>query len=256
MLNTVDGASEPSPETAARTRGAPASLSVGWVVAFVAGATLALAIVLQRALVLDVAFLWNTLLLACAGAGLVVALAVKHRAHQSFGLANAATLARGAVVVLLFALSGTAGTPALGWLVVVIALLGLALDGIDGRLARRRGEVSDFGARFDMETDALLILGLTVLAWQLDKAGLWIVAAGALRYAFVGAGYLFTCLSRPLPHSRRRQTACVVQIVSLIVCLLPPITPPGSALVGLAGLIVLAGSFAVDIVWLARRAAD
>jgi hypothetical protein len=106
-----------------------------------------------------------------------------------------------------------------------------------------------------METDALLILALTLLAWQLGKAGPWIVAAGALRYAFVAAGYLFAWLRRPLPDSRRRQTVCVVQIVSLIACLLPPITPPVSAIVGLAGLLVLAGSFAVDIAWLRARAA-
>jgi hypothetical protein len=46
-----------------------------------------------------------------------------------------------------------------------------------------------------------------------------------------------------------------VQIVPLIACLLPPITPPVSAIVGLAGLLVLAGSFAVDIAWLRARAA-
>ena len=256
MLDTVDRAAEPSSERISRSGRAPAAFSVFWAVALFGGAALALATLIQRALGLEVAFLWNTLLLAGAGAGLVVVLAVRHRVAQSFGLANAATLARGAIVVLLFALSATAGTRALEWLVVVIALLGLALDGIDGRVARRRGEVSDFGARFDLETDALLIVALTVLAWQFGKAGVWIIAAGALRYAFVAAGYLVASLRRPLPYSRRRQTACVVQIVSLIVCLLPPLTSPLSALVGLAGLAVLAGSFAVDIAWLARRASE
>ena len=37
----------------------------------------------------------------------------------------------------------------------------LILDGVDGRVARARGEVSAFGARFDMETDALLLLCLS-----------------------------------------------------------------------------------------------
>ena len=36
----------------------------------------------------------------------------------------------------------------------------LALDGLDGWAARRQGLVSAFGARFDMEVDALLILAL------------------------------------------------------------------------------------------------
>jgi phosphatidylglycerophosphate synthase len=218
-------------------------------------ATVALAATLARALDLEVVFLTNTLIFACVGGDLVVLLAERHRVAHSFGLANAATLARGAAAVLLLALAGSAATPATGWVAVTIALLGLALDGVDGRVARRRGEVSAFGARFDMETDALLILGLTLLAWQLGKAGPWIVVAGALRYAFVAAGYLFAWLRRPLPQSLRRQTVCVVQIVSLIACLLPPLTPPASAVVGLAGLLVLAGSFAVDIAWLRARAA-
>src|SRR5437867_3690361 len=64
------------------------------------------------------------------------------------------------------------------------------LDGVDGWLARRTHMASTFGERFDMETDALLILVLSVLAWQYDKAGAWLVLAGLLRYLFVAAGWL------------------------------------------------------------------
>ena len=44
--------------------------------------------------------------------------------------------------------------------VAILALAGLVLllDGVDGWLARRGGWCSRFGARFDMETDALLVL--------------------------------------------------------------------------------------------------
>ena len=49
----------------------------------------------------------------------------------------------------------------------------------------RSNEASSFGARFDMETDALLILVLAALVWQHGKAGPWILAAGLMRYAFV-----------------------------------------------------------------------
>jgi hypothetical protein len=47
---------------------------------------------------------------------------------------------------------------------------------------------------------------------------------------------------------------CVVQIASLILCLAPFVAPPASAAIGLAGLVALLGSFAVDVAWLARRA--
>ena len=82
-----------------------------------------------------------------------------------------------------------------------LALPAVALDGVDGWLARRSGLSSDFGARYDMETDALLILVLAVLAWRQEKAGAWIVLAGAMRYLFVAAGYIWTWMTAPLPPS-------------------------------------------------------
>jgi hypothetical protein len=57
-----------------------------------------------------------------------------------------------------------------------------------------------------------------------------------------------------LPASRRRQAVCVVQIVVLLV-VVGPLLPRGvTAPLALAGLLVLAYSFAVDVAWLARRA--
>ncbi len=67
---------------------------------------------------------------------------------------------------------------ALGWMLVGLGVVAVALDGVDGVLARSRNEASAFGARFDMETDALLILVLAALVWQHGKAGAWILAAG------------------------------------------------------------------------------
>src|SRR5262249_42410023 len=157
-----------------------------------------------------------------------------------------------ALALLLLALLGSASTPVLAWSSVVLAVIALAFDGLDGALARRRGEASEFGARFDMETDALLILVLCALAWEQGKAGAWILLAGALRYLFVAAGFALPWLRRALPPSRRRQTACVVQIASLIVCLLPIVVSPVSDAIALVGLVLLLGSFAADVVWLAR----
>jgi hypothetical protein len=105
-----------------------------------------------------------------------------------------------------------------------------------------------------METDALLILVLAALAWSQGKAGAWILLAGALRYVFVAASLVVPWLAAPLPPSRRRQAVCVVQIASLILCLAPFVTLPASVAIGLAGLVVLFGSFAADVAWLARRA--
>ena len=40
----------------------------------------------------------------------------------------------------------------------MLASVALILDGVDGKVARRTRNASAFGARFDMEVDAFLIL--------------------------------------------------------------------------------------------------
>jgi phosphatidylglycerophosphate synthase len=191
---------------------------------------------------------------AIVGGVLVVSLAARHLRAPRFGAANSVTLARAALAALLFALLGAAPTPELGWLLVALGTAAVALDGVDGALARRRNEAGAFGARFDMETDALLILVLAALVWQQGKAGAWVLAAGLLRYVFVAGSFVVPRLSAALPPSRRRQAVCVVQIVSLLVALAPVVAPPWSAAVALAGLAALVWSFGVDVHWLARRA--
>jgi len=112
---------------------------------------------------------------------------------------------------------------------------------------------SAFGARFDMEVDALLIQVVAILAWQWDKAGAWILASGLLRYLFVAAGWVWAWMQAPLPPSFVRKTICVVQTAALLVALWPQVTPPGSALVAAAGLGALSYSFMTDTIWLWRH---
>jgi phosphatidylglycerophosphate synthase len=105
-----------------------------------------------------------------------------------------------------------------------------------------------------METDALLVAVLALLAYALGKAGPWVLAAGLLRYLFVGAGYLWPWLSHPLPPSRRRQAVCVVQVLTLTLALAPALPSTWSGPLAAAGLGLLCYSFAVDTLWLAREA--
>lgn len=187
-----------------------------------------------------------------AGAVPVLTAAARHLPRSPFGAANLVTLLRGAMVALVFGLLFTEPSPALAWFAVGVAGLALILDGVDGHLARRRGTASAFGARLDMETDALATLVLAALVWHFDKAGAWIVLSGLMRYLFVAAAVVAPWMRRPLPPSRRRKTVCVVQIGALLCCL-APITPPAvSAPVAAAALLALTASFATDVVWLAR----
>jgi phosphatidylglycerophosphate synthase len=172
---------------------------------------------------------------------------------SQFGPGNQITTARAMLVALVASLIGEPGLRHAAASAAGASLVVVALDGVDGWLARRSNMASHFGARFDMEVDALLILVLSILAWRYGKAGGWVVLSGALRYAFVGAGWFVPRIRLPLPPSRRRQSICVLQVVGLSLVVMP-LTPPGlssplaAAIVGL-----LCYSFAVDVWWLWRQ---
>jgi phosphatidylglycerophosphate synthase len=216
--------------------------------AVIAGAWL-----LRHALALGAAYPAAAVGIAVPGAWAAMAYLPGRHPHPWFGAANAVTLARGVLTALVGALVVTPMTFGVAAFATAAGTLAAVLDGVDGRLARGRGVVSEFGARFDMETDALLVLALSALAWRWDRAGAWVLLSGLLRYAFVAAGWLAPWLRRPLHPSRRRQAVCVVQIAVLLAVIAPLLPPGASAPLALAGLLVLAWSFAIDVTWLARR---
>jgi phosphatidylglycerophosphate synthase len=177
-----------------------------------------------------------------------------HHPFSRFGAANQITTIRAMLVALTAALFGEPRFPHLAAAAAMTGLLAAALDGVDGWLARRQRIASDFGARFDMEIDALLILVLAILVSRFEKAGAWVIVSGLLRYIFAGAGRYWPWLAAPLPPSRRRQAICVVQIVALTCALLPAVKPPLSKMFAAVALASLVYSFLVDILWLWRRA--
>jgi phosphatidylglycerophosphate synthase len=198
---------------------------------------------------------WSTTAPLVAGVFLYWMLVTHLHQHPftRLGAANVITAGRLAMVATIAGGLWPLPSVALTWAFVVMAGLGAALDGVDGTLARRAGLQSRFGARFDMETDALLILVLSMLVWRLDKAGPWIVLAGALRYLFVAASSIWPWLAADLPESWRRKFTCVVQIATLIAAMSPIVPQPWSALLAGGGLVLLVWSFAVDVVWLSRQ---
>lgn len=179
--------------------------------------------------------------------------------HPRVGLCNLVTLSRLALAATLtvpLLMPGALATDArLAWSTVAIAAVALSLDGIDGWLARRSGLASAYGARFDMEVDSILALLLALLAFQSGKAGIWVLALGGMRYAFVIAGLLRPRLSAPLPERFGRKAVCVLQIATLVALLAPVVTPPASVVLAAIATAALVWSFAVDLVWLERRGA-
>ena len=128
-----------------------------------------------------------------------------------------------------------------------VALIATLLDGVDGWLARRTKMASTFGARFDVEVDALLILVLAILLWLDGKAGAWVLMSGLLRYAFVASGWIWPWMNGPLAPTLRAKVICVVQLGALMLAMLPSVRPPASGIIAAIGLAALIYSFAVDV---------
>jgi phosphatidylglycerophosphate synthase len=175
-----------------------------------------------------------------------------NRAGASLGPADRVTLARGVLVGGVTALvADRAGQDVPTTLLVVLAAVALALDFVDGRVARSTGTSSPLGARFDMEVDAFLILVLSVhLAFAL---GPWVLAIGLMRYVFVVAARGLSWLRADLPPSHGRKTVAAVQGVVLVVAA-AGVVPGAAALVAFA-LAALVWSFGRDVLWLWRNGA-
>jgi phosphatidylglycerophosphate synthase len=170
-----------------------------------------------------------------------------------FGAANSVTMLRVALMAGVAGLIGETPDDRIAWLTVVVVVIITVLDGVDGWLARRHGQNSPFGARFDMEADAAFILVLSWLVWHHGKAGAWVIVCGLMRYLFVAAGWLVPWMAGPLRSTIRGKSVAVGQLVGLGVALLPIVPVPLSRIVAAVTLGTLTWSFAVDIVWLKRQ---
>lgn len=195
---------------------------------------------------------WTASAVFAAMMAAVVATVGGHHPFASFGSANYVTMIRAALVALAAALLVEPPSAPIAWLVVGATACLAALDGLDGWLARRSGGASAFGARFDMEVDALLVLVLSLFVWRHDKAGVWVLACGLMRYAFVAAGWVLPWMNGPLKPTLRGKSVAVVQFAGLSVALAPVVPAPASAVVAAITLATLLWSFAIDVRRLSR----
>jgi phosphatidylglycerophosphate synthase len=197
--------------------------------------------------------------------GSALILSYWHRGQ--FGAANLVTLARvvGTCWVIALTLQVVLGRLSDAGLatMIVIGSSCLVLDGLDGKVARSRGEVSPFGARFDMETDAVLNTALCVAVLGLGLAGWWVLAIGLLRYGYVIASWigpqrLRIALQTPLPVRLSSKAVAVLQAVALLTALTLEVTGIAAVYPALppvllaAALTTLCWSFARDVRWQLR----
>jgi phosphatidylglycerophosphate synthase len=212
--------------------------------------------------VLLLAVLAGTAGLGAAGAVVGGACAVTMAAALARGLARArgdrlgpaswVTLARATLAVAVAALvadSFAHDTPVA--LLVTLAAVALALDAVDGWLARRTGTATALGARFDGEVDAFLILALSV--YVAPAYGAWVIAIGAARYLFLAGEWLLPWMRAPLPPRRWRRMVAAAQGIVLTVAAAEVLPRPLTQALLVAALAALAASVGECAWWLWRR---
>jgi phosphatidylglycerophosphate synthase len=168
------------------------------------------------------------------------------------GPASQVTLARATLIVGVAALAADSLTrPAPVALLVALAGVALALDLVDGWVARHTGAITALGACFDGETDALLILALSVYAAPIY--GAWVLAIGAARYLFLAGEWLLPWMRTPIPPRRWRKLVTATQGVVLTVAAAEALPRALTQALLAAALVLLAASMAECVWWLWRR---
>ncbi|NUR98766.1 MAG: CDP-alcohol phosphatidyltransferase family protein [Kribbellaceae bacterium] len=208
--------------------------------------------VLAAATGLDVAG-WVAGAVSGAGLATLLARAMAHHHRDKLGPADRVTLTRAVLACGVAALTADSfGNEAPVTILVVLSTIALALDNVDGRVARRTGTVSAFGARFDMEVDAFLIMILSVYVAR--TTGWWVLAIGAARYAYVAAGWVLPWLRGSLPPRYWAKVVAAIQGITLTVAaagFLPDAVTTVAVLIALA---LLTESFGHDVWGLWRQA--
>jgi len=200
-----------------------------------------------------IAAFWDDAASGAGRFGLLMALAAlwiwrrlpEHAPHDRWGWANHVTAARGWLLLLWLAWGWNA--PAAGWGSVVLGTVFLLADGVDGALARRQRTASPFGARFDLEVDALFVGVASLLLWRIGGVGVWILLGALLRYGYLAAGFCWPALRTPLPPSRRR-AICGVTHAALLTAGFAPVLPATRVqAMLLLGLLLISASFLIDV---------
>ena len=194
---------------------------------------------------------WTVALAYLATSNVLLLIALRRRRAPRLGWANLVTATRSTLVAIITGLVvASFVAPISVPLLIGLVAPALALDAVDGWVARRTGTTTELGGRFDMEVDAFLLLVLS--AFVAPILGPWVLAIGLMRYAFVAAGWMLPWLRRQLPPRYWRKVVTAVQGIALALAASGLIPELAGVIVGVA-LAMLVESFGRDVLWLALR---
>ncbi len=101
-------------------------------------------------------------------------------------MANLITLSRLVLLLVVVVIAYRPVSPAQLWIWPLLSLVFIS-DGLDGWVARRRGEESLFGALFDIAVDRIVELTLWIVLADLDLIPIWIPIVFVVRGVLVDA---------------------------------------------------------------------
>jgi phosphatidylglycerophosphate synthase len=195
---------------------------------------------------------WLVGLVSGLALNLTLARALWRDPAAALGWASWVTLTRATLAVGVAALTAASfELPVATATLVTLASVALALDFVDGWVARRTATQSALGAKLDGEVDAFLILMLSI--YVAPTAGGWVLLIGLARYLFLAAGWALPWLRAPLPRRDWRKTVTAAQGVALVIAAsgVPPLAV--SRVLLAVALALLAESFGRDVWWLWRH---
>ena len=136
--------------------------------------------------------------------------------------------------------------------ILLLVIISVILDGVDGYLSRHLNQMTLFGKTFDQEVDNFLIFTLSFsLIYNYDFSIL-LVCVPLYRYIFlilIKQGFIG---NHELPESLFRKTVCVVTILSLAACNYYNMVESMRSLIYII-IILVSYSFLKDTIYLYRR---
>jgi len=161
-----------------------------------------------------------------------------NRTAPYLNLPNVLTLSRLGLIPVFVALSTLEGSPSVA--IIIAAVFGLAslTDWLDGYMARRRQQVTDFGKLLDPVADKVLVLAALVVLVEAGRAPGWLVILLLAReFAVTALRAVAAMGGQVIPAERLGKLKMGVQTAAVLVLILEPALPGWSHPVGLALLI-------------------
>ena len=187
---------------------------------------------------------------------LLVSIAMRRYNLQNVNLANYVTYLRLVIMITLLVLilfRSDVDNMYYSLYITFFSFLVFIMDWLDGYLARKLKQITDFGFFFDQEVDNifLFILVLSITLNNSELYFLWLIPL--LRYIFLLMKYIFVWMRSELYDSIRRKSICAVTTFLLIVCNLEFLSFFLIELLSIISMFIILFSFMKDILWLYRR---